>query len=71
MRGGVGTATRTVGLLGGILTCAVEAGIIPTNPAHGIRKPKDKVRNRRYIELVAKPLRQGLQVALGRGAIAG
>jgi integrase len=25
---------------------AVEAGIIETNPAHGIRKPKDKVRNR-------------------------
>ena len=47
VRGGVGTATRTVGLLGGILTYAVEAGTIKTNPAHGIRKPKDKVRNRR------------------------
>lgn len=50
VRGGVGTATRTVGLLGGILTYAVEAGIIATNPAHGIRKPKDKVRNRRLTE---------------------
>jgi integrase len=47
VRGGVGTATRTVGLLGGILTYAMEAGIIETNPAHGIRKPKDRVRNRR------------------------
>jgi hypothetical protein len=40
--GSAGTATRTVGLLGGILTYAVEAGIIESNPAHGIRKPKHK-----------------------------
>lgn len=33
VRGGAGTATRTVGLLGGILTYAVEAGIIESNPA--------------------------------------
>jgi hypothetical protein len=32
VRGGAGTATRTVGLLGGILTYAVEAGIIENNP---------------------------------------
>lgn len=50
VRGGAGTATRTVGLLGGILTYAVEAGIIDRNPAHGIRKPKDNVRNRRLSE---------------------
>jgi len=50
VRGGAGTATRTVGLLGGILTYAVEAGIIETNPAHGVRKPKDKVRKRRLSE---------------------
>jgi integrase len=28
----------------------VEAGIIETNPSHGIRKPKDRVRNRRLTE---------------------
>lgn len=50
VRGGAGTATRTVGLLGGILTYAVEAGIIERNPAHGVRKPKDNVRNRRLTE---------------------
>lgn len=50
VRGGAGTATRTVGLLGGILTYAAEAGIIETNPAHGVRKPKDKVRKRRLSE---------------------
>jgi integrase len=50
VRGGVGTATRTVGLLGGILTYAIEAGIISANPAHGIRKPKDNVMDRRLTE---------------------
>lgn len=50
VRGGAGTATRTVGLLGGILTYAVEAGIIEHNPAHGLRKPKDNVRTRRLTE---------------------
>jgi integrase len=46
---GAGTAARTVGL-GGILTYAVDAGIIESNPAHGIRKPKDNVRKRRLSE---------------------
>jgi transcriptional regulator with XRE-family HTH domain len=57
-RGGAGTATRTVGLLGGILTYAVEAGIIESNPAHGIRKPKDNVRKRRLsaAESYARPV---------------
>lgn len=50
VRGGAGTATRTIGLLGGILTYAVEAGIIETNPAHGVRRPKDNVRARRLSE---------------------
>jgi hypothetical protein len=50
VRGGAGTATRTVGLLGGILTYAAEAGIVETNPAHGVRKPKDNVRKRRLSE---------------------
>lgn len=50
VRGGAGTASRTIGLLGGIMTYAIEAGIIDTNPAHGIRKPKDNVRQRRLSE---------------------
>jgi len=49
VRGGAGTATRTVGPLGGNLY-AVEAGIIEGNPAHGIRKPKGNVRKRRLSE---------------------
>ena len=47
LRGGPGTASRSVGLLGGILTYANEAGIIEQNVAHGIRKPKDRIRDRR------------------------
>ena len=63
VRGGVGTATRTVGLLGGILTYAVEAGIIETNPVHGIRKPKDNVRTRRLSEAEYRIVGQMLREA--------
>lgn len=50
VRGGPGTAIRTIGLLGGILSYAVEAGIVESNPSHGIRKPKYAVRTRRLSE---------------------
>lgn len=50
VRGGAGTATRTIGLLGGILTYAVDAGIIDTNPTHGVKKPKYAIRTRRLTE---------------------
>lgn len=63
VRGGAGTATRTVGLLGGILTYAVDAGIIETNPAHCIKKPKDNVRKRRLSEAEYRILGQMLREA--------
>ncbi len=51
VRGGLGAASRTVGLLGGIFSYARdELGIIEINPAHGVRKPKDAVRKRRLNE---------------------
>jgi len=50
MRGGVGTGTRTLGLLGAILTYARENGIIEANPAHGIRKAADQKLDRRLSE---------------------
>ena len=63
VRGGAGTATRTVGLLGGILTYAVEAGIITSNPAHGLRKPKDNLRQRRLSEAEYRTLGEMLRKA--------
>ncbi len=63
VRGGAGTATRTVGLLGGILTYAVEAGIIERNPAHGLKKPKDNVRKRRLSDAEYRTLGEMLREA--------
>jgi integrase len=50
IRGGAGTAARAVGLFGGILTYAIEHGILEKNPVHGVRKPADRVRTRRLSE---------------------
>lgn len=50
VRGGIGTGSRGVGLLGGIFTYAIREGIIEKNPVHGFRKPKDRVRDRRLTE---------------------
>lgn len=47
VKGGMGTAARTTGFLGGILTYAVDEGIIPSNPAQGVKLPADNVRDRR------------------------
>lgn len=40
--GGKGTATRTVRLLGGIFTWAVNQRMRPDNPAHGVKKYPDQ-----------------------------
>ncbi|MCJ2033172.1 tyrosine-type recombinase/integrase [Methylobacterium sp. J-068] len=47
VEGGAGTAARTVGLLGGILSFAISERVININPAAGVRKPAGKKRTRR------------------------
>jgi len=51
VRGGKGTATRTVGLLGGIFSYAVEAGLLKENPVRGVKRYRDR-RNERFLDTV-------------------
>ncbi len=45
-RGGKGAAARTVGLLGGIFSFAMERGFVETNPVRGVKRYKDNRRER-------------------------
>jgi integrase len=67
VEGGAGTAARTVGLLGGILSFAVSEGVIAANPATGVKRPAD---NRRDVRLTAEQYRRfgaALQQAADEG----
>lgn len=67
VKGGKGTATRTVGLLGGIFSYAFDCGLIEINPVHGVKRFADR-KGQRYLsqqELVA--LGQALADAEERG----
>nr|CRH07976.1 Putative Phage integrase family protein [Candidatus Magnetococcus massalia] len=46
VKGGEGASTRTVGLLGGIFSFAVERGLCKENPCYGVKKYKEKKRER-------------------------
>jgi integrase len=55
VKGGAGTAARTVGLLGGILSYAISDGIISHNPVRGVKRPAD---NRRHVRLTFEEYRK-------------
>jgi integrase len=50
VRGGKGTATRTVGLLGGIFTYAVSGRLLSTNPVRGVERFPDQ-KNVRFLDI--------------------
>jgi len=64
VRGGRGTASRTVGLLGAIFSYAVRHRIRADNPAHGVMRPADGRRARRLSDHEYKALGD----ALGKAA---
>jgi integrase len=63
VEGGKGTAARTAGLLGGILSFAVSEGIIPLNPALGVKRPADARRARRLSNEEYRQLGKALDIA--------
>jgi integrase len=63
VRGGKGTASRTVGLLGAIFTYAVRHRMRPDNPVHGVMRFADGKRERRLAEEEYKTLGNALREA--------
>lgn len=61
VRGGDGTARRTVSMLGGIFTFASKSLLLrPDNPVHGVKKSKDKKRSRFLNQVEFKRLGEAL-----------
>ncbi len=63
VRGGPGAASRTAGLLGSILNYAVMAGVIPSSPAVGVKRPPDRRTTRRLSPAEYSALGRALKLA--------
>lgn len=63
VRGGMGTASRTVGLLGAIFAYAVKRGMRPDNPCREVLRPADGKRDRRLKPEEYAALARGLEQA--------
>ncbi|WP_207541175.1 tyrosine-type recombinase/integrase [Sabulicella rubraurantiaca] len=64
VRGNMGAASRTVGMLGAIFAFAVKKGMRPDNPARGVLRPADGKRDRRLTAEEYAALARGLEKAL-------
>lgn len=67
VRGGNGTATRTTGLLGGILSYAYDEGIIERNPAENVKRPAGTRKTRRLTPSEYRQLGVALAAARADG----
>ncbi len=67
VRGGNGTATRTTGLLGGILSYAYDEGIIERNPADRVKRPAGIRKTRRLTPTEYRQLGVALAAAKNDG----
>jgi integrase len=63
IRGGRGAASRTIGLLGAIMTYAIKQGLRADNPVTGIMRPADGRRDRRLRDAEYRLLGEALVAA--------
>lgn len=67
VKGGAGTATRTLGLLGSIMSYAIDLGIRTNNPVHGVRRAADGRRNRAISKNEYKLIGEGIELSRKNG----